>query len=79
MTRQSFMVRIALTLLVLPFLLAGILLAGLAYSWLYDFLTGDLRVLLVPAFMALAIAGILLGALIAYGLLAFFFHLVVAE
>ncbi|MFO1304965.1 MAG: hypothetical protein U1F54_14620 [Burkholderiales bacterium] len=65
----SFAVRSALTLYTLPFLLGGILLAGVPYSWLYDSLTGNWRLLLVPSLLILFLGCMFLGGLVAYGLL----------
>ena len=69
MTRPSFAIRTALTVYTLPFLIGGILLAGVAYSWLYESLGGDWRLLLFPLFAILANTGIVLGGLVAYGIL----------
>ena len=71
MTRPSFAVRTAITLFVLPFFIGGIFLAAVPYSWLYESLTGDARIWLFPSLVFLAFSGILLGALLAYGVLVF--------
>ena len=65
----SFAVRSALMLYTLPFLLGGILLAVVPYSWLYDSLTGNWRLLLLPSLMILVLSCIFLGGLVAYGFL----------
>ena len=69
MTRPSFATRTALTVYTLPFLMGGILLAGVVYSWLYESLGGDWRLLLFPSLAILATTGIILGGLLAYGIL----------
>src|SRR5208283_1274590 len=66
-------VRIALSVFVLPFLVGGILLAGIVHSWLIGGwsnapLSGWSFLLLV----CLTVTGIFLGALLAYGILIFF-------
>lgn len=71
MMRPNFAIRTALTLYTLPFLIGGILLAGVVYSWLYEPLGGEWRLLLFPLLAILVIVGILLGGLIAYGVLIF--------
>src|SRR6059036_2397084 len=62
--------RIALTVFVIPFFVGGILLATAAYSWLVEPLvpSGSLLWLLLPL---LAVLGIALGGLLAYGILIF--------
>lgn len=67
------LVRAALTLFVLPFLVGGMLLAGVVCSWFYESALFQsiprLWMLLLPI---LTLAGIVLGGLVAYGIIIFF-------
>ena len=69
--RLPFRTRIGLSLYVIPFLVGGILLGTRVYDWFYESLTGTSRAWWFPLAIGFAAAGILFGALLAYGILVF--------
>jgi len=63
---------VILSLCLLPFLLTGILLRAMVYSWFYESLTGDSRQWLTLLGPILCTAGTYIGALIGFGVVVFF-------